>query len=103
MNEETETMTTTTKNQRKGEEEEDGRKMLASSRAFPAPDFLNVLSRRDLFDDVGWSNQVPINALTASGQEVWPIGYADVFGKQKKKNKIISERKSVPPNMFARS
>ena len=102
MNEETETMTTTTtKNQRKGEEEEeDGRKMLASSRAFPAPDFLNVLSRRDLFDDVGWSNQVPINALTASGQEVWPIGYADVFGKQKKKNKTGRVRR---PDVFLSS
>lgn len=90
MHEETETITTTTtKNQRKGEEVKEesrrGEMLERSSLAFPAPDFLDVLSRRDLFDDVGWSNQVPINALTASGQEVWPIGYADVFGETTEK------------------
>ena len=55
----------------------EGRTLLVtSSRAFPAPAFLNVRPRRDF--DAG-THHVPINPLTANGTETWPIGYADVF------------------------
>ena len=60
----------------------EGRTLLVtSSRAFPAPAFLNVRPRRDF--DAG-THHVPINPLTANGTETWPIGYADIFSSLKR-------------------
>ena len=76
---------------------------LHSSQPLRAPDFLNVISRRDF--DIG-THQVPINPLTCDGREVWPIGYADVFSsryKEKNGRRSDKNRRRRRPDVFLSS
>jgi hypothetical protein len=76
---------------------------LHSSQPLRAPDFLNVISRRDF--DIG-THQVPINPLTCNGREVWPIGYADVFSsryKEKNGRRSDKNRRRRRPDVFLSS